>query len=149
MIGDTLIWHEFAVVPQLPLEVLIGADIRQPHLCSLRYLKSKQKDLRFGLQNCFECNYNRALPFDGAAAQLRYVDRAFHDLRNRVQFDDNFIAVLPAVTYSVRTPPVPEYPTVILRDCEHRSTQRYQSALPVPSELITLEEEPPDKAGNV
>ena len=53
MIGDTLIWHEFAVVRQLPLEVLIGADILQPHLCSLLYLKNKQKDLRFGLQNCF------------------------------------------------------------------------------------------------
>ena len=107
MIGDTLIWHEFAVVHQLPLEVLIGADILQPHLCSLLYLKNKQKDLRFGLQNCFECNYNRALPVDGAVAQLRYVDLALHDSRNRVQVDDNFIAVLPAVTYSARTFPVP------------------------------------------
>ena len=104
LIGDTLIWHEFAVERQLPLEVLIGVDILQPHLCSLLYLKNKQKDLRFGLQNCFECNYNRALHFDGAATQLRNVDRALHDLRNRVQVDDNFIAVLTAVTYSAKTP---------------------------------------------
>ena len=96
------------MVRQLLLEVLIGADILQPHLCSLLYVKNKQKDLRFGLQNCFECNYNRALPFDGAATQLRYVDCPLHDSRNRVQVDDNFIAVLPAVTYSARTPPVPE-----------------------------------------
>ena len=149
MIGDTLIWHEFAVVHQLPLEVLIGADILQPHLCFLLYLTNKQKDLRFGLHNCFECNYNRALPFDGAAAQLRYVDRALHDSRNRVQVDDNFIATLPVVTYSVRTPSVPKYPTVILRDYDPRSTQRYQSAVPAPSELITLEAEPTDRAENV
>ena len=113
-IGDTLIWHKFAVIRQLPLEVLINADILQPHLCSLLHLKNKQKHLRFGLQNCFECNHNRALHFDGAAAQLRYVDRALHDSRNRVQVDDNFIAVLPAVTYSVRTLPVPESPTANL-----------------------------------
>ena len=149
MIGDTLIWHEFAVVRQHSLEVLIGADILQPHLCSLLYLKNKQKDLRFGLQNCFECNYNRALPFDNAAAQFRYVDRALHDSRNRVQVDDKFIVVLPAVTYSARTPPGPEYPTVILRDYEVRSTQRYQSAVLAFSELITLGAEPSDRAENV
>ena len=68
IIGDTLIWHEFAVIRQLPLEVLIDGDILKPHLCSLLYLKNKQKDLRFGLQNWIECNYNQALPFDGAAA---------------------------------------------------------------------------------
>ena len=149
MIGVTLIWHEFAVVRQVPLEVLIGADILQPHLFSLLYLKNKQKNLRFGLQNCLECNYNRALPFDGAAAQLRYVDGALHDSRNRVQVDDNFIAVLPAVTYSVKTFSVPEYPIVILQDYEPRSTQRYQSVIPAPSELITLEAEPSDRVENV
>ena len=56
---------------------------------------------------------------------MRYVDRALHESRNRVQVDDNFIAVLMAVTYSVRTLPVPEYPTVILRNYEPSSTQRY------------------------
>ena len=149
MISDTLIWVEYAVVRQLPLEVLIGADILQPHFCFLLYLKNKQKDLRFKLLNCFECNYNRALPFDGAAAQLRYVDRALHDSRNRVQVDDNFIAVLPVVTYSVKTFPVPECPTGILQNYEPRSTQLYQSAVPAPSELITLEEEPSDRAESV
>ena len=149
IIGDTIIWHEFALVRQLLLEVLIGADILQPHLCSLYYLKNKQKDLRFELQNCFERYYNRALPFDGAAAQLRYVHRAFHDSRNRVQVDDNFIAVLQAVIYSARTPPVPESLTVNLQDDEPRSTQRYQSMVPAPSELITLEAEPSDRAENV
>ena len=101
------------------------------------------------MQNCFECNYNRALPFDGAAAQLRYVDRALHDSRNRVQVNDNFIAVLPAVTYSARTHPVPESPTVSLQDYEHRSTQRYHSAVPAPSGLITLEAEPSNRAENI
>ena len=87
------------MVHKLSLEVLINADILQPNLCSLHYLKNKQKDFRLGLQNCFECNYNRALSFDCATFQLRYVDRALHDSRNRVQVDDNLIAELPAVTW--------------------------------------------------
>ena len=66
-----------------------------------------------------------------------------------MQIDDNFIAVLPAITYSVRTPPLPEYPTVILQDYGPRSTQRYQSVVPAPSELITLEAEPSDRVENV
>ena len=102
MIGYTLIWHEIAVVRQVPLEVLIGSDILQPHLCTLLYLKNKEKDIRFGLQNCFECNYNRALPFDGAAAQLRYVDRALNDSRNQVQVDDNFNRPLPIRSKLIR-----------------------------------------------
>ena len=49
VISGALIWHEFALIRQFQLEVLIGADILQPHLCSLRYLKDKQKNLKFGL----------------------------------------------------------------------------------------------------
>ena len=63
--------------------------------------------------------------------------------------NDNFIAILQAVTCSVRTLPAPEYPTVILWDYEPRSTQRYQSAKPAFSKLITLEAEPSDMTGNV
>ena len=37
-IGGTLVWHELALVRKLPLDVLIGADILQPHLCSQHYL---------------------------------------------------------------------------------------------------------------
>ena len=44
---------------------------------------------------------------------------------------------------------MPEYPTVILRDYEPRSTQRYQSAVPAPSELITLGAGPSDRAEKV
>ena len=66
-----------------------------------------------------------------------------------MQVDDNFIVVLPAVTYSVRTPPVPESPTVNLQDYGPRSSQRYQSAVPAPSKLITLEAEPLEGAENV
>ena len=44
----TLLWHEFGFVPELPLEVLIGADILSAHQCSLFYLKNNQKRLKFG-----------------------------------------------------------------------------------------------------
>ena len=39
-LGNTLLWHEFGVVPELPLEVLIGADVLAAHRCSLLYLRT-------------------------------------------------------------------------------------------------------------
>ena len=36
-LGTILLWHEFGVVPNLSLEVLIGADILSNHQCSLLY----------------------------------------------------------------------------------------------------------------
>ena len=54
-LGTTLLWHEFGVVPRLPLEVLIGADIMVPHQCTLYYLKQNQKRLQFGLKTCATC----------------------------------------------------------------------------------------------
>ena len=39
-LGSNLIWHEFGVVPNLPLEVHVGADVLAPHLCWLLYLKN-------------------------------------------------------------------------------------------------------------
>ena len=32
-LGTTLLWHEFGVVPNLPLEVLINADVLTNHQC--------------------------------------------------------------------------------------------------------------------
>ena len=66
-----------------------------------------------------------------------------------MQIDDNFIAILPAITYSVRTLPVPESPTANLQDYGSRSTQRYQPAISAPSELISLVAMPSDRAENV
>ena len=36
-LSSTLIWHEFGVVPNLPLEVLVGADVLAP-LSALSYI---------------------------------------------------------------------------------------------------------------
>ena len=44
-LGTTLLSHEFGVVPNLPLEVLIGADVLSNHQCLLLYLKNNQKRL--------------------------------------------------------------------------------------------------------
>ena len=46
-LGTNLLWHEFGVLPYLPLEVLIGADLLATYLYSLQYLKDKQKRLLF------------------------------------------------------------------------------------------------------
>ena len=52
---STLIWHEFGVVPNLHLEVLIGADVVAPHFCALLYLKNNKKRLQLYIQVCFRC----------------------------------------------------------------------------------------------
>ena len=44
-LGSNIIWHEFGVVPNLLLEVLLGADVLASHLCSLLYLKYNKKRL--------------------------------------------------------------------------------------------------------
>ena len=54
-IGNTILWHELCVVPRLPLEVLVGADILAAHQCTLQYLKDNKKKLHFGLENCTTC----------------------------------------------------------------------------------------------
>ena len=43
-LGSNLIWHEFGVVHNLSLEVLVGTDVLAPHLCSLLYLKITRND---------------------------------------------------------------------------------------------------------
>ena len=58
VISGTFIWHKLAVVRQFPLEVLIGANILQPHFCLLRYMRDKQKELTFGFYSCFDCDHN-------------------------------------------------------------------------------------------
>ena len=61
-ISTTLLWHEFWVVLNLPLEVLIGSDVLTNHQCSLLYLKNNQKRLMFGNENCTECERFRTNP---------------------------------------------------------------------------------------
>ena len=74
-LGTTLVWHEFGVVPNLPLEVLIGADVLARHQCSLQYVPHKRKRLQFGLQSCSSCDRFRSDPRCGSPAQMRFVDR--------------------------------------------------------------------------
>ncbi len=94
-LGTTLLWHEFGVIPNLPLEVLIGADVLPNHQCSLLYLKDNQKRLMFGNENCTECNRFRTNPEVGASAQLKFVDRNPKRHRNRCKIGANFVATLP------------------------------------------------------
>ena len=93
--GSTLVWHEFGVVKDLLLEMLIGGDVFIPHFCTLQYLKNGKKQLEFGLQTCSECEHNRSDPESGAAVQLRYVDQELKRKQNRVKLKQNFVAVLP------------------------------------------------------
>ena len=99
-LGTTLLWHEFGVVPNLPLEVLIGADILAAHRCSLLYLKNNQKRLIFGQENCAICDRLRNNPEVGSAAQLKFVERVPRRRRNRLRIGANFVATLPEATDS-------------------------------------------------
>ena len=57
--GPVILWHEFGIVPELPLEVLIGGDILAAHQCSLQYLKNRRKRLQFGTHDCTVCTLNK------------------------------------------------------------------------------------------
>ena len=63
-----LFWHEFAVVHELAVNAIIGADILRRHECALRYGENGQMRLEIMESDCEECRRNRALPLDGAAA---------------------------------------------------------------------------------
>ena len=41
-LGSNIIWHEIGIVTNFPLEVMIGADVLTPYLCSLLYLKNNR-----------------------------------------------------------------------------------------------------------
>ena len=94
-LGLNLIWHEFGVVSNLPLEVLVGADVLAPHLCSLLYLKHNKKRLQFGVQVCPRCAQHRTDPEVGQGRQLKFVDLRLKRKRNRLKVAYNFLATLP------------------------------------------------------
>ncbi len=94
-LGSNLIWHEFGVVPNLPLEVLVGADVLAPHLCSLLYLTTNKKRLQFGVKECPRCAQHRTDPAVGQGRQLRFVDLRLKRKRNRLKVGYNFLATLP------------------------------------------------------
>ena len=92
-LGSNLIWHEFVVVPNLPLEVLVGADVLAPHLCSLLYLKNNKKRLQFGIQVCPRCLQYRTDSEVGFQKHLRFVDRSLKRNRNRLKVGYKFLAI--------------------------------------------------------
>ena len=102
VICGVILWHEFAVVHELPLRAIIGADILQPHLASLSYLNGEQKRLELGVGECAICKEKKTLMTEGYAAQIRYVERNVKELRNRYQIEDGFMAVLPLKEVPIR-----------------------------------------------
>ena len=98
-LGSNLILLEFGVVPNLPIELLVGADVLEPHLCSLLYLKIRylnyKKRLQFGIQVCLRCLHCRTDPEVGSQRQLRFVDRSLKRKRNLLKVGYNFLATLP------------------------------------------------------
>ena len=91
-ICGVLLWHEFAVACGMQPQMIIGADILQPHFARLAYEDNGEVQLEFKKEECAECRRNKALPQEGEAAQMRYVSRKIRATRNRQQVDDGFIA---------------------------------------------------------
>ena len=94
-LGSTLVWHEFGVVPNLPLEVLVYADVLAPHFCLLLYFKNNKKRLQFGIQVCPRCHQYRSDHEIGTQTQLRFVDRSLKCKRNRLKLGYNLLVTLP------------------------------------------------------
>ena len=94
-LGSNLMWHEFGVVPNHPLEVLVGADVLAPKICLLLNLKYSKKRLQFGIQVCLRCLQYRTDPEVGSQKQLRFVDRSLKRKRNCLKVNYNLLATLP------------------------------------------------------
>ena len=94
-LGSSLVWQAFGVVPNLPLEVLVGADLLAPHLCSLLYLKNNKKRLQFEIQVSPRCRQYRTDPEVGSQRQVRIVDCSLKRKRNRLKVGYNFLATFP------------------------------------------------------
>ena len=98
-LGLNLIWHEFCVVPNLFLEVFVGADVHAPQLCSFLYFKHNKKRLQLGIQVCLRCFQYRTDPDIGSQKQLRFVYRSLKRKRNRLKVGYNFLATLPEAVF--------------------------------------------------
>ena len=94
---SNLIWHEFGIVLNLPLEVLIGADVLAPHLCSLHYLHNNNKRLQLGVQVCEICKRYRSDPEVGTSTQMKFIDYNPNRRRNRLKIGYYLLATLPEV----------------------------------------------------
>ena len=66
--GTTLLWHEFRVVTNLTLELLLGADVLKSYQCSLLYLKDNQIRSMFVNKNCTKCERFWTNPVFGVSA---------------------------------------------------------------------------------
>ena len=84
-ISSNFIWYEFGVVPNLHLEVVVGADVFAPYRCSLLYLKNKMKRLQFEIQVCPRCLQYRIDHEVRSQMQLRFVNRRLIRKRNRLK----------------------------------------------------------------
>ena len=93
-LGSNLIWHEFGIVLNLPLEVLFDAEVLAQHLCSLYYLQNNKKRLQFGVQICEICKRYRNDPQVGTSIQMKFTDDNTKRRRNRLKIGYNFLATL-------------------------------------------------------
>ena len=90
-LGTNIMWHEFGVVPNLPLEQLIGANIFALHLCFLDYLKDSNTRLQFEVSVCASCNRIRINSVVSYAVQLRFINRVLQRKRNKLEVGYNFL----------------------------------------------------------
>ena len=148
-LGSNLIWHEFGIMPTLPLEVLVSAYVLAPHLCSLLYQKNNKKRLQFGVQVCPRCAQHRTDPEVGQGIQLKLVDLRFKRKRNWLKVGYNFLATLPEAICGnfdcehVEELDEDETPLVELEDLQLPQTNDPNSispAAPVPLDALILNE---------
>lgn len=64
--------HEYGIVRELPIDVIIGSDVLIPHQCTLQYTLNEQKKLELNHRDCSICAINRPDPESGTKAQLKF-----------------------------------------------------------------------------
>lgn len=96
-IGTIVLWHEYGIVLELPIDVIIGGDILIPHKCSLQYTSNQQKKIKLNNRDCSICAINLADNESGTKAQLMFAESTVIRKRNRLNLNPIFMAVLPTL----------------------------------------------------
>ena len=57
-IAGKMVYHEFGVVKDLPVDFLLGGEFMKPHACTLQYATTGRNRFQIGIDFCSSCNLN-------------------------------------------------------------------------------------------
>ena len=56
-LAGKLLYHSFGIVPDLPVDLIVGGDVMKPHACSLKYHPTGRNEFLMGEEKCESCTF--------------------------------------------------------------------------------------------